>query len=94
MWYPGRSVWNLSLIHIWHLQANIGELGSLSAQGIQGYLEARQDHSADVVSLLVHDAHRGGGAHVDDHQGQRMFMAGSHCVHNHIASHGFGVRCV
>src|SRR5699024_3334853 len=73
------------------LQADVGQLGSLAAQGVEGDLEARQDHAPYIISLLIHHAHGGGSAHVDDHQGQRMLMGGGYRVHDHIASHSLGI---
>ena len=75
----------------WDLQADVGKLGCLAAQGIEGNLESGQDDAPDIIPLLVHRAKGCGSAHVNDNKGQGMLMAGSHRVHDLVASNGLGV---
>src|SRR5699024_6503494 len=50
-------------------QADVGQLGSFPAQGVQRDFKAGQDYAADVIARLVYHRHGGGGAHVVDNDG-------------------------
>ena len=56
-------------------------------QGIQGHVDARQQHAAFVVAALRDDAYGNGGAHVDGDDGRMEFFQSRNGVRHDVRAH-------
>ena len=62
------------------LEGDGGQLGRPAAQGLQGHVDPRQQHTALVIPALGDDADGGGGAHVDGDDRRLEFLQRRHRV--------------
>ena len=55
-------------------QTNLGQLGSPVDKGIQRNFNARQDHAADVIFLLIYHTDRRRSSHIDQNDRRTVIL--------------------